>query len=288
MDEFSYKMVTNGPKAVEWDDYAANARKRYTDLLESDPSESEIQKFLEQNPSFIPGGKPPIGDHGAYPWAVITQPTLTGLNSKIPDFLWITTQSANWFPTLVEIEKPGKRLFLNNSTRPRAEFTQARNQLDEWNTWFDSPTNQQRFIEDYGVPDLLVQRPMLLRLILVYGRRAEFAGHPERTAHRANLVASSQELVSYDRLIPDSDLWYAMTVRTKGQGRFQAVSVPPTFQIGPFMADDLLLIDGIPEAINSNDEIPIDRKQFLIERLGYWIGWAKKQGTPKFQKGGWE
>jgi hypothetical protein len=127
--------------------------------------------------------------------------------------MWIASHSASWFPTVIEIERPGKKVFTQSNT-PSAEFTQARHQLTQWRTWFDSSANVQQFIESYGIPsELLATRTRHLHMMLIYGRREEFEGDPERSKQRSSLLpGTDEELMSFDRLSADADLEAAITV----------------------------------------------------------------------------
>lgn len=53
------------------------------------------------------------------------------MTTRIPDFLWIATDSCNIYPIFVEIERPSKNWF-TVSGQPTADFTQAQTQLAEW------------------------------------------------------------------------------------------------------------------------------------------------------------
>ena len=105
----------------------------YRALLSSGPDERQVQAFFERYPALVPGGLTPGGSTGHYPLhcALITQPVLPGFHSRLPDLMWIATDSGTWYPTLIEIESPGKRLFTKRGV-PTAAFTQARTQLAQW------------------------------------------------------------------------------------------------------------------------------------------------------------
>jgi hypothetical protein len=185
-------------------------------------------------------------------------------------------------PTLIEIKASNKQIYRKTGAVPRSEFTQALNQLAEWRTWFEASGNRQVFIDDYGVPGLFTGHAMKLDLFLVYGRHSEFDGDRARSQHRASLLPSSDEdLMSFDRLEPEEGLQLVMTVRALGNGRFRAVAIPPTFMLGPHIAEDLPPIDGVTEAISQSAWITPSRKQFLRQRLAYWMDWARARSTKK-------
>src|SRR4051812_27380742 len=103
----------DGPPAWTWDEYEAWLLAQWRALLERRPDAREMQRFLEQHPSLLPGAFPfwgsAGGGHGAYPNVLITQPALQGLGKRIPDFLWIARDTASVRPVFIEIEDPKKR-----------------------------------------------------------------------------------------------------------------------------------------------------------------------------------
>lgn len=265
--------IKRGPDRPSFEEYSHRLTADFRTLLSSDPSERAVHQFLDRNPSLVPGARTPSGSRkGLLHGALITQPQLRGFRSRVPDFMWIVSDSGTWYPTLVEIERLTKKLFTRGGL-PRAEFTQARTQLAQWRAWFDKPTNVQNFMDSYGVPaGWRTSKLCRLRTILVYGRRAEFENLPPELAKlRAGLLAGNdEELMSFDRLAPDPDLHLIITASLTGEGRFRAVWVPETFGIVPCEADDLKRIDGLSEAIDHNRAIPVARKTFLKERIKYW------------------
>jgi hypothetical protein len=274
----TYK-IQKGPNALDLQKYVELQNKEYKNLLDSSKSERDIQCFFERNPSFVPGAWTPGIKSGHYPLhcALITQPKLIGLRTKIPDFMWISTHSGGWYPTLVEIEKPSKNIFTKKG-EPTADFSQARNQLEKWKTWFNNPSNLSLFIKMYQIPDYMVRmRQMKLRMILVYGRRVEFESDPEKSRERMSLISSlDYDLMSYDRISCDRDLEDAITIKLNKSGRYTAVAIPPTFTLGPALADRLIHIDGIDSALDKTIGISNRRRAFLKKRLLYWQGWAKQ------------
>ena len=279
-----------GPPPMHEEECRAAAEAELAELLASDPPEPEIQRLLERNPALVPGawtpgrpsGHPPLHD------ALIVQPELPGLRSKFPDFMWIASHSGTWFPTLVEIERPGKQIFRSRG-RLTSEFTEARNQLAQWRAWFDRPENVQKFIVEYGVPDRMARwRSMRLHMILVFGRREEFSEDAELSRQRSSLMpGADEELVSYDRLHFDEGLRDCISVRAKGDGAFEAVAIPRGFTLGPASASRLRRIRGIRQAIEAS-EIADDRREFLLRRVGYWREWAALPGMQAYTSGDFE
>lgn len=264
----------SGPPAQEFEEYAVESKQEYHALLASNPQEPSVQEFLERNPSFIPGGLTPGSTSGHAPLhgSVISQPVLPGFDARKPDFMWVSTHSEAWFPTLIEIERPGKRLYTSKGI-PTADFTQARNQLAQWRTWFADPTNQQQFTDAYGIPrQWRTHRQPCLHMILIYGRRAEFEGSPTLSKHRGSLLSSpDEELISFDRLAPHRDLAYAAALRAKGSGVYGVLEVSPVFAFNETMIELARTADGLGEAIERNARIAPERKRFLLGELDYWL-----------------
>lgn len=118
---------------------------------------------------------------------------------------------------------------------------------------------------------------------MIYGRREEFAASPKLSKLRSSLMASAdEELMSFDRLKMDPSLQAVITVRAAGGGRFHAVWVPETFGTSAAIADSLLCIDGLTDAIDQNQQISEARSAFLKKRIKYWREWAALPGPKRF------
>lgn len=277
----TYKLK-RGPLAINIDKYARDQNKKFRSLLKEVPEENRIQRFLEENPSFVPGAWTSGSKSGHYPLhcALVSQPILRGPPMFVPDFMWISTHSLGWYPTLVEIENPKKKIFTKAGI-PRAQFTQAKNQLEKWNAWFNKPSNVSQFMDDYRIPDYMRdQRQMQLHMILIYGRRTEFDSKPQLSKERMSLFGqSNMELMSFDRLSCDKELRNAITVKLKAKKGYEALCVPPTFRLGPALADRYLEIDGLDGALDRAVSISADRRKFLKNRLPYWMEWANQKDT---------
>ena len=79
--------------------------------------------------------------------------------------------------------------------------------------------------------------------------------------------------MSFDRLEPDISMRGAITVRAVAQGKFQALWVPPVFTTEPTLAERLLHIEEMAEAIDRNPEIDQGRKNFIKRRIRYRKEW---------------
>ena len=279
-----------GPPHTSIDRYAEWCTEQFRELLCSDPDEPEVQEFLEKHPWLVPGHSTPDSPSGHFPLhcSLIAQPKLPGQNVRFPDFMWISTHSGAWFPTLIEIEKPSKKIYKQNGT-PSAPFSQARNQLNQWRSWFNNDANVAQFKDMYGIPDQLRRRTMKLHMILIYGRRSEFEEQPELARQRGTMLSGDEQLMSFDRLLDprylDTSMKEAITVKATGNGRYRAKWVPPVFGVGPALAERLLVIDGLEETIEVNPKISEERKMFLKERIPYWKDWASTPGPSRYKSG---
>jgi hypothetical protein len=275
----TYELINKGPKAMSWNHYEERITKEWSDLLE-DVSKSKNEKiyqdFFEENPCLIPGAFGLIGrsGHAPYPGAVISQPQLSGLFKRIPDFMWIANDSGTIYPVFIEIEAPSKRWFLDNG-KQSDDFTQAHNQLAEWRQWFSRPNNVNLFLEYFQIPTSLTKgraiRPLFL---LIYGRRSEFEQKPYLNEKRKYLAREDEFFMTYDSLAPDYNARNLLCVKIK-DGNFIGISVPPTFTLGPTYADWHSKIVGKEDAVKRNRSITPARKEFLLKRIPYWDAWGK-------------
>jgi hypothetical protein len=62
---------------------------------------------MELNPAFAPGADG-LGDgtHGSEGDLLYSQPPLPGIERPVPDFIWITRNSEDLIPVLIEIKTP--------------------------------------------------------------------------------------------------------------------------------------------------------------------------------------
>jgi hypothetical protein len=259
---------------MSWQTYSSRLEKTWASLLDGQPSEPEVQSFLEQHPALVPGSHQALGrmktGHGPFPSALITQPTLQGLLRRTPDFLWISTDSLFLNPVFIEIEAPGKR-WITKRGQQHHHLTQALDQVDEWDEWFNEPSHRQIFYEAYRIPLGLRRRKWEPIWVLVYGRRQENPDGVDRL--RARLQSQTRFVIPYEHLAPDQEASNYLCVRHSA-GRYTAVSVPPTVHLGPMHARDWRLVDGKGAAAARGAWTTRARKKFLVERFPYWDEWA--------------
>lgn len=284
-----YTLIDNAPKVVEWEDYERNLLKDYEILLKEHGDEEDVfQEFFESNPSLLPGAFGIYGESGHAPYnnALITQPLLQGLTTKIPDFLWIASDSGTIYPIFIEIEKPNKKWFRNDG-RPTAEFTQAQNQISDWKMWYSNPNHQSLFYQYYDIDGEIARgKAVKPQFVLIFGSRSEFSGKPDLNQKRSQLVRENEIYMTFDRLTPNIKARNTITCKVQNRN-YVAKFVPPTFRLGPLFAEELSKIDNYEEAIN-NSQIDDRRKEFLISRLNYWVDFGKRQPRGLRNSGDWE
>lgn len=280
------------PRALPWEDYASRAVEDWLSLLDRDPHEAHLHGFLETNPSFIPGGEDrlPVGGHHGARWqAVYSQPPMRGLRrDRIPDFIWLNRNSAELTPVCVELERSGKHWFKANSTVPTAPFTQARDQLHQWQAWFATAPNEAIFREVY-YENAWPHRALRPVYVLAYGRHQEFERPNERhddphslLRHRSAMQGAREQFMSLDSLGPSKGLSNAVTLKMTAQGA-TLFAVPPTFETGPAMRSLAARFrDPSPALARTTGWLP-GRREYVLERWLFWqkIADARHDGSPE-------
>jgi Domain of unknown function (DUF4263) len=204
----------------------------------------------------VPGafGTTGLSGHSPHPLALLSQSPFVGIGTKIPDFIWLASDSANFTPVFIEIESHCKRWFRADKA-PTHSLVQAVSQLAERRAWLNYPGNVGVFYSSFEIPDDMRRdhhfRPELL---LIYGRRREFEEHPELRRLRAQFEPPGKSAMTFDRLRPARECRYFLTV-TKRNAGYQALAVPATFEIGPNVARSFTGVSNLTEAIQQNDWI---------------------------------
>jgi hypothetical protein len=287
---YTYELHPDPPPAMTWQEYEQRVMAEWTSLLDSeDCDERRVHQFLPQHPSMIPGAYSMTGPsgHPPFPLAVLSESALSGVGTRVPDFIWLASDSAEFTPVLVEIESPRKRWFTRNE-EPTHDLTQAVNQLAQWRAWLNKPENAAVFYESFEIPDYLRRyRSFRPEFVLIYGRRREFEERPQLAGLREQFERHGQVVMTFDRLRPAMDCSQYIAA-TKRNARYRALAVPATVRIGPNVAEDFARIDGLREAILHNEWISEDRRRFLVERLPYWNGWAAGPDRGSICSGHWE
>jgi Domain of unknown function (DUF4263) len=274
--EITYSLAADPPPAMSPQVYEQRLTLAWHELLKSDPTEPDVQTFLETHPSMVPGAHVGLGrlgqsGHAPFPGALIAQPTLRGLTTRTPDFLWIAKDSVYLNPIFVEIEAPGKR-WVTKTGQQHSQLTQALHQLEEWTDWFRRAENQSVFMEAYDIPRVIRRREIEPIHVLIYGRQRE---NPEAIAKlRRHLTTRTRFVVPYEHLKPDAECFGYLSAQLRTAG-YEAVSVPPTVTVGPRHASEWRLIHGKAEAVACSDWMSVERRAFLAGRFAYWDEWGR-------------
>ena len=272
----AYQLAKDPPPAMEWREYETQSLLEWRRLLDSPEASDEgaVHRFLERNPSFVPGAFsfPQSGHYPLY-CGVFSIPLIRGLGTYIPDFLWLATASDLIFPVFVEIEVPTKHWF-TKSGQPTAEFTQARSQLVDWAAWMRKPENELVFRSHFGISGAYARYEIRPQYLLIYGRRKEFESRPELLPKRTRNQGWDEHHITFDRLNPDYKAKDLMTVRMRNS-RVEAMVVPPTLELSPALALSWSEVRGRSEAALSETRMTESRRAFVAERIAYWDRWAE-------------
>jgi len=271
----NFEIIKNGPPPMDWNDYERLILKQWKRLLSSNQfkDEKHFQDFFEQNPCMLSGVYGLLSSPDVFPSALISKPILPDFTRKIPDFMWITFDSVNIYPILIEIESPAKQWFTKKG-RPTAGLTQAHDQLKEWKTWFSKPRNEASFADYYNLPSGL--RGLVLKplYVLIYGRRREANRNTHLAEKRTHLQGENEFLMTFDRLRPSQNASHLISVKIDKNG-YYAISIPPTIYLDPFTAKERWqLVRQKEEAVTASPHLSKERKDFLIKRFKYWDDWA--------------
>ena len=183
---------------VLWDRISSDEPAALKELLDSNPKELEMQKFLEANPKFLVQA---LGrGHGRY------QLSQKKLGSEyVPDFLISEMSSVGieWYA--VEIESPRVRASRRDGLQT-SELTHAIGQINDWRNWLRDNLDYARRRKDQNGLGLVGVDDRIPSLILI-GRRAKF---PERFNQTRRILRDREQILvhSYDWLL---DVAYSNT-----------------------------------------------------------------------------
>jgi hypothetical protein len=111
-----------------------------------------------------------------------------------------------------------------------------------------------------------------LCFVLIYGRRSE---DPEAISRlRARLTTKTRHVIPYEHLQSDPESIDYLCARC-GPQAYEAVTIPPTLQLGPGHAEEWALISGKERAVAASPWLTEVRRAFLIELMPYWDAWGR-------------
>lgn len=273
------------PAPISWERYREWLDTEWGALLESDPSEKSVQRFLEANPCLLPGGLGDIGPgghHGPELDAVFRQPIFKGLaRTRVPDFMWVTRSTSLITPICIEIERPGKYWFNSDGT-PTATLTQSLDQLTDWKVWFSEPENQLIFRRTYLWSDY-ESRALDPQYVLIYGRRREFSRAygrheaPSRLSKKRDFMRRKNEhFMTFDSLVPQEERRDFVTATLTAKGP-RVEAIPPTFTLGPSVSELVTTMRDPQEAIKKTPLWSDARREYVLSR---WLHWQRVWDAP--------
>ncbi|MFF5781201.1 Shedu anti-phage system protein SduA domain-containing protein [Streptomyces virginiae] len=277
------------PMPLPWEQYSDKVLAQWYALLSEEPEEDAVQRFLELHPSLIPGGSGDIGPgghHGSDMGAVFRRPKLVGAGRTFePDFMWVTRSSGLVTPILIEIEKPSKRWFRQDG-RPTSEFTEARDQLNDWRSWFAREGNQAIFREKFlFLGNNYRNRPLEPQYVLIYGRESEFkvgGGHlnPDSLRYKRDQQRGSHEtFMTFDALRPRYDHSRSMTLTMTSQGP-KIFAFSPMYGTHTGVGAGALLLGDPEEALARTVMMTDERRTYLSKRWQHWQDHERRPSNP--------
>ena len=177
--------------SVLWNQVTPEDVASLEEKLASDPDESAMHCFLENNPKFLVQAL--SGGHGRYQ---LSKPRLGG--EYVPDFLVAQMSSIGleWFA--VELESPKKEAHRQDGLQT-SDLTQAIGQIRNWRSWLMNNIGYARRPEEQDGLGLIGIDNRVPGLILI-GRRHE--SHPDYNEFRRQMIDRERIVIhSYDWLV---------------------------------------------------------------------------------------
>lgn len=272
-----YELVNPDEKPIDTDFYFRKAKEEYISILSCDYQEKVYQKFFEENPAFLPGAYEIVGNatgHAPYMNALISQPIIDDCIQRKPDFMWLAKDSLCFCPVLIEIERPSKEEFRKDEYA-RSGFTQAVGQIKQWKAILNSTNGREQFYERYSIPQNLRALKFTPQYLLVFGRRSEYEEDKWLTRLRAEEESSDTKIFSFDRLMePSRDIYDTVTCKVS-DGNYHVISIPPTFVYRPGLSNNYDKLINFKQAVTKMIYTSDGRKQFLLNRYSYWVGFGE-------------
>lgn len=175
--------------------------EQFRELLgQNGANENAIQTFLEQNITLML--TPGLLNHGLHQNCLISK---FPIGERIADFAYLTKSSDEWKLILVELEDPGKKLFVSSSKHHSfsAQMNDAIAQIDVWREyWTANRRAVVETIEPILVPPNMRRNSISLECVLIIGRSAEKDHDEAKRSRLAALRADKRiQVMTYDTLI---------------------------------------------------------------------------------------
>jgi len=200
--------------ADNWEMNHLLQRHAFELLLAGDNDEQAFQDFLEKNSRFIP--REFVQNHGIAQSLVLRKLPF-GPDYK-SDLFYFSKSSDDWNAVFVELEKPQSRFFRGNSNIFHADFERALQQINQWKAWFLSDQNRGGFLSSVSalqVPAHMARNPTYFKYVLVFGRRAEYAGNEDRRRLINATETDNFKVITYDSLSEDLEHKFEVAIGSR-------------------------------------------------------------------------
>lgn len=235
--------------------------EEFSNLIDLNLNEDIYQKFLEENPSFVP--QEFIQNHGIHFNLILRKLSLA--KDYTCDFFYMSKSSATWHCVFVEIEKPHSKYFRADSNDLHLDFIQALSQIAKWRAWLNSDHNRQSFIKHTIGPlqGHMAHNPSYIKYILVHGRRKELEGSPMRTGIISSYEREDFQIISYDSLIEG--------VKNRNQDLYLGVRKNEYFEIhSSTFAGETIFAWMRPEMLRITENLAAD----ILAKKSEWMSHA--------------
>ena len=187
-----------------WDRITSEDARSLKDLLERNPDEQTVHRFLENNQKFLVQAL--TGGHGRYQ---LSKPSLG--SEFVPDFLIADESSIGleWFA--VEIESPRKKAHRKDGLQSQY-LTHAIGQIRDWRKWLRNNLDYARRSPEQDGLGLIGIDDRVAGLILI-GRRNEY---PERYNE------FRRQMIDRERIVIHSFDWLADIALSNRSGRLSS------------------------------------------------------------------
>src|ERR1044071_534132 len=172
--------------AAEVHDRARSLKAVFMQLLEDASLEEELQSFLKIHPEFL------------YPEYVASHPKMKLGDDWVTDFVLRVNGTDGAEYVFIEIERPNKPVFVSNG-QFSAEFTQAKDQLLNWERWVERNVAYLREkLPDLYRPQfhLIMSRSASITPELRDKLKSEFVGTPSRFSTYDDLLVRFETIES--------------------------------------------------------------------------------------------
>lgn len=173
---------------------------KFKKLLDEEHEEQVYQSFLEQNTIFLP--RESVQNHGIH-LSLVLRKLPFGADYRT-DFFYFSKSSDDWNAVFIELEKPSSRFFKGNTNEFHGDFLRAQQQIKQWQAWFISDQNRSGFLATVSaiqVPWHMARNPTYNKYVLVFGRRAEYAGNEDRRRLVKTVESDDFKIITFDSLV---------------------------------------------------------------------------------------